>query len=113
MDIATRIRTARNERQISQRAFAKAMKVTPSAVAQWETGATTPKVPKRAEISRYLGIPFVELMPEAEGLAEISVKDPHAVLLVRQFLELPESIREAILMQVAATAESLRGNRGK
>lgn len=41
---------------ISQRDLAKALGVTPGAVALWETGHRTPRLPMVREIARYFGL---------------------------------------------------------
>jgi transcriptional regulator with XRE-family HTH domain len=107
MDIATRIRTARALRGISQRELAKRLNVSPSAVAQWETGQTTPTIGNRVDLSKELAIPFAELMPEADSLQEMTIRDPATILFVRKYLELPAPVREVLLMQVVGMTERL------
>lgn len=82
------------------------MHVSPSAVGQWETSVTNPSIGNRVDLSNLLGIPFVELFPEAD-VSEVRSKSPDTIILVRTFEELPERVRESILMQVLATAEAI------
>ena len=91
----------------SQRALANKMHVAPSAVAQWEGGNTAPRLQHRVDLAELLGIPFAQLLPEAEQPGELLLKDPETVVFVRQYLALPQPVREALLMQVLATAEML------
>jgi transcriptional regulator with XRE-family HTH domain len=107
MEMADRIRQARNKANLTQRGLASRLKVAPSAVAQWETGGTTPTVGNRAELSRILSIPFIELLPEAGKVGELTIRDPQLLAIVQQLQKLPESLRAAFLMQVAASAEML------
>lgn len=109
MDLATRIRLARKAKKLSQRSLARLMGVSPSAVAQWETSVTAPSIDNRVDLARILSIEFIELLPEAGEIAPVSVTRPQTVILVRHFEELPEPVREALLMQVVATAASLKG----
>lgn len=109
MEIAQNIRAARAKSGMSQRILAKKLRVAPSAVAQWETGATIPTIARRVDISRLLHIPFVQLVPEAAVSAEASIRDPQIFAIVQQLLKLPEPVREAVLMQAAATVEALEG----
>lgn len=109
MDIAGKIRTARGKTDLSQRDVAKKLKVSPSAVAQWELGDTMPTIAKRVDLAQLLNIPFSELLPEAGKITEMAVKDPQVLAIIAQLQELPLPVREAILMQAAATAEALRG----
>ncbi len=106
MDIATIIRDARRKAKMSQRELAAKLRVAPSAVGQWETGATNPSINNRVDLAALLSIPFSDLLPEAAG-GSIASQDPQTVILVRKFEGLPERVREAILMQVVATADSI------
>jgi transcriptional regulator with XRE-family HTH domain len=106
MDIATTIRTARRKAGLSQRALAEKMSVAPSAVAQWETNVTKPTIDNRVDLASILSVPFADLLPEASG-GHVESQDPQTIILVRKFEALPARVREAILMQVVATAESL------
>ena len=107
MEISDIIRLARRRKGLSQRALAQKMEVAPSAVGQWETGVTLPKIKNRIDLVAILGIPFADLLPEdREG--RVSSSDPQIVALVRQFGRLPAQVRESILMQVVATAEALQ-----
>jgi transcriptional regulator with XRE-family HTH domain len=94
---------------MSQRTLAKAMGVSASAVAQWETGETVPTLDHRVELCRVLSIEIADLLPEAEHLTPILVSHAQTVLLVRKFEELPPSVREATLMNVVALWEALKG----
>jgi len=111
MDIASLIRAGRDSKGLSQRDLAKLAKVSPGAVGQWENRTNTPTIENRVELSRILGIPFVDLLPEAEGHQEILVRDPQAMILVEHFLRLPQPVREALLMQVVSVSESLALNK--
>lgn len=109
MDLATRIRLGRKAKDISQRELARRIGVTPSAVAQWETSVTAPTLGNRVDLARLLSIDFIDLLPEAANALPVSVTAPQTVVLVKHFEELPAPVREAILMQVVATAASLKG----
>lgn len=111
MDIASRIRAGRAAKSLSQRGLAKLAKVSAGAVGLWENGTNVPTIDNRVELSRILGIPFVDLLPEAEGHQEILVQDPQAMVLVEHFLKLPPPVREALLMQVVSVSESLALNK--
>lgn len=113
MDLATVIRNARKKAGLSQRALADKLGVAPSAVAQWETEVTKPSIDNRVDLASILSIPFSELIPEAVDVASISSKNPQTIILVRKFEELPERVRESILMQVVATAEALAKGQSK
>ena len=63
MTIADKIRSARLKLGFTQRYVAKAMKVRPSAVNQWESGETEPSYPRRAKLAALLNIPTSDLIP--------------------------------------------------
>lgn len=107
MELSQIIRSARTRAGLTQRALAKRLKVSPGAVAQWETDVTKPSILNRVDLSGVLGIPFSDLIPEAADTARVASEDPQVIILVRKFESLPASFREAILMQVVATADSL------
>src|ERR1700743_1626290 len=106
MDIASVIREGRRKKSMSQRVLAAKLKVSASAVAQWETDATMPSIAHRIDLAEILGLPFSSLLPEAD-VSEITLNNPQTIILVRKFETLPPPIRESILMQVVATADAL------
>lgn len=105
--IGDRIRAARTKAGMTQRALAKELEVTQSAVGQWETYTSMPTMENRADLTRVLGIPFVELLPEAGAVGELTISDPTILAIVRQLLILPPRVREAFLMQVSATVATV------
>ena len=107
MDMATKIRVARRAKGLSQRALGKVIGVSGGAVAQWETSVTLPSLDNRVDLSRQLGIPFIELLPEADKAPAESISDPQTVLLVRTFEALPAKVREVLLMQALMLLETL------
>ena len=108
MDLSQIIRAARLRAGLTQRALAKKLRVAQSAVGQWETDVTKPSILNRVDLASVLKIKFSDLIPEAgEGAATVVSEDPQIIILVRKFESLPASFREAILMQVVATADSL------
>lgn len=108
MSIADALRKARAIKGWSQRELAKRMKVAASAVAQWESGTTKPKVANRTDLSKMLGIPFLHLMPEISISRDVTEDDQELLALVQQLLELPRPVRTGLLMTAAATAEAIR-----
>jgi transcriptional regulator with XRE-family HTH domain len=107
MDLSQIIRSARVRAGLTQRALAKRLKVAQSAVGQWETDVTKPSILNRVDLANVLNLKFSDLIPEAADVATVVSEDPQVIILVRKFEGLPASVREAILMQVVATADSL------
>src|SRR5581483_8645494 len=111
MEVGSRIRDGRQALRLSQRNLAARMRVSPSAVAQWETGQTLPSVANRVDLSRLLRIPLIDLMPEAtRSLKPAMLDNPLLLAIVQQVLKLPPPVQEALLAQLAATTEALDGN---
>jgi len=53
--LGDRIRIAREKREISQRALARAMKVEPDQMSKWESGRRTPRLRTLCKIADLLG----------------------------------------------------------
>lgn len=67
MGMGATIRQARNERGLTQAALGKTLRVTPKAVAQWESEATSPKAERLPEIERALGLHVFRLAFDIYG----------------------------------------------
>lgn len=108
MSIASEIKAARTQKGWTQRELAKRIKVSNSAVAQWELDQTKPTVQNRVDLSKMFGIPFIKLLPEISVAKGVSADDQELLATVQQLLELPKPVRQGLLMTAAATAEALR-----
>lgn len=108
MSIAELIKDARKKKGWSQRELAHRMKVKPGAVGQWETDATRPSIKNRADISKLLDIPFIQLIPEISTSKSLTISDQEILVIFQQLLELPAPVRQGLLMGASATAEHLR-----
>lgn len=97
MEIGNKIRRARKARGWSQRFLAAEMKVSGSAVAQWELGSSLPTLDNRIELSQKLGIPIADLLPAGAVPEELVVSDPQELLLLTRFRRLSPPSREAFL----------------
>lgn len=95
----------------SQRDLAAKMKVSPAAVGQWETAQTLPSIANRADLSRLLKIPFIELVPELAPQGLAAVRDPLIFAIVQQVQKLPISVQEAFLVQISAMVEALQSGK--
>ena len=109
MEISLVIKKARHKAKLTQRDLATRLKVSNSAVAQWETAVTMPSVVNRVELARLLDIPFKDLVPEGEISAEDAIKDPAIAAIVQQLAKFPEPIRQSVLIQVTALGQALDG----
>lgn len=107
MELPDRIRAARNRAGMSQRRLAYAVGVTPSAVAQWELGDTTPIHEHLLAIAAATGCDAGQLF----GI-ESAAPDPDAELraLIDHWQRLPPDRRNLVLrMIITATADILGG----
>jgi len=89
---------------LSQRDLAKRLGISPSAIGQWETGATTPTVANRVDIAKVLNIRFIDLLPEGDGLPNGIIEEDlrKLVALARQ---LDHGKRQSLLALVAGALE--------
>lgn len=65
--LAERIRQARHRTGLSQRALARALRVTPGAVAHWELAHGAPAAPKLPALADMLGVSLDWLLGRARG----------------------------------------------
>lgn len=103
MTVADTIRAARLAAELSQRVMAKKLRVSASAVAQWETGETLPSIGRRADIARLLRIGFMELLPEGDGLPADAIKRA----IDRIVAKLPAHKQVGFLATIEGVAELL------
>lgn len=111
MDLGPLIRQRRVAMGLSQRELARQMSLTPSAIAQWELGATIPSIENRAELRRRLGIPFAQLLPELSEKHEPYLEDQTLQAISRIAASLPPQLREALLIAAAGLAEAHKRSR--
>lgn len=108
MQVANRIRIAREKAELTQKQLAKRLRLGQSAISQWESGATKPDIQNRVKLSVVLRIPFSELFPESEQISQALMSDPRALQLLQHFVQLPPEQQEAMLVAVASLAEKQR-----
>jgi transcriptional regulator with XRE-family HTH domain len=107
MELPDRIRAARNRAGLSQRQMARALGVTPSAVAQWELGDTTPTHEHLLAIAAATNSDVAQIF----GM-RVSQPDPDADLraLIQHWQRLPPERRGMVLRLIlAATNDSSAG----
>ncbi len=84
------------------------MRVSPSAVAQWESGDTKPKMTTRADLARVLSVHFLDLLPESAEVGDgLLVRGKEEQALVQMFRRLPEQVRSTTLALLAAILDEL------
>ena len=110
MTIANTIRAARLRANMKKADLARALKVAPSAVSQWESGDTEPSVDNRVVLSSVLGIPIIDLMPNAEREAKTVSLNPQELMLLDKFQQLPPPMRDTYLRILMVQLDSLKGD---
>lgn len=106
--IGQTIRVAREAAGLTQRAVAKALRISSSAVAQWERGASVPTNLNRADLAHLLRIPFHHLMPEGAEIAEsVPLADPVERRIVAWFRQMqPEQRKVYEMLGAVLTGEA-------
>ncbi len=66
-NIASRIRSLRKSKKLSQETLARAMDVQRTTVTNWERGIRVPDVAHASKLSRYFGVPIDYLYGRTQG----------------------------------------------
>ena len=106
IDMGHRIKETRMAKGWTQRRLAAEMKVSPSAVAQWEKLVTSPTIANRMDLSKLLNIPFLDLLPEinASG-SDLPIREKEALVVMQLLLQLPRPVVQAFVMQLSAVVD--------
>lgn len=96
MTIADLIRAKREERGLSQRALAKLLCVSPSAVAQWETGDKVPTHRHMTALKQALGFQAGVIVVEGSPYTGQLVEDPDELALIGFWQSLSDAKREVL-----------------
>jgi len=96
MTIADLIRAKRDERGLSQRELAKLMGVSPSAVAQWETGDKTPTNRHMSGLKTALGFQAGPIIVEGSPYAGQLVENLDELALLGFWRSLTDNKRDAL-----------------
>ena len=106
MSLGDQIRRARQKKELSQQAIAKAFGISRAAVAQWENGTTRPDQGKLVELARMLGLGLDDLL--ADGNAWSGESRPPVAAPDRELLDAWENLlpreREALLADIKQKA---------
>jgi transcriptional regulator with XRE-family HTH domain len=102
------IREERNRRGWSQRALAKALGVSPGAVAQWETGDSGVSLARLVDLCAVFGLQLTSFLGQGSPYAAQIVQDSDELALLAAFRDLPEEERTSTLRMLRAAVRGLR-----
>ena len=106
-----RIRTLRQEKNLTQQQLADLMFVTRKTVGNWENGNRMPDITMLSRLSRHLGVQTYELLDEINGSGEqpgIIVVEDESVLLKGFVHILEDTLPQADIYGFETGAEALR-----
>ncbi len=106
MSVGKTILDARKKMGMTQREFARKLGVAPSAVNQWESDTTLPRINKRAEIAKLLNLRFIDLLPEADALDGDALRGRLTRAIYQQLEQAPERLLEALTILLAGNKET-------
>ncbi len=108
MSLGARLRAAREAAGLTQTAVGHHLGKAKSVICHWENDDWRPGIDDRVDLARLLGVPFAELLPEAEPLVGDNagaMTDPNIQRIVQLLPSIAPSLREVILMACAKLAE--------
>ena len=104
--LSTRIINAREASGFSQSQLALRMGIKKTTLAKWETGHTSPRANKLAELAGVLNVPVLWLIAGAESPAEVTTPELSETLMLEQKLDKADVLINALSALVA----DLRGH---
>lgn len=96
MSTADRIRTIREQRDLTQEAFAEAIGRSRSLIAAWETGKKEPGRDALRLIEKTFGVPISYILGDQDDVSAVA-NGPHEVTLIELFREADEQTRQFVL----------------
>ena len=97
MSVADRIRNRRMELSITQTQLAKAARLTPAAISQFESGARKPSFDALSKLATALKISTDCLLGRKQPSYEDILADPKVSVMFRGIMELSEKDKESML----------------
>ena len=99
---AQRVKTLREEKQISQAELARDLEVMQSAVGNWEAGVRRPNFDMLQRLAEYFSVPADYLLG---GDAEL-------VLLTRKLADVPDEDKEVLISNLYNTIDTYLASKG-
>ena len=104
--LSTRIINAREASGFSQSQLALRMGIKKTTLAKWETGTTSPRANKLAELAGVLNVPVLWLIAGAESPAEVTTPELSETLMLEQKLDKAD----VLINELSALVADLRGH---
>jgi len=97
MSVANRIRNRRMEMGITQTQLAKAARLTPAAISQFESGSRKPSFDAMSKLATALKVTTDYLLGRKQPSYEDILADPKVSVMFRGIMELSEKDKETML----------------
>lgn len=97
MSVASRIKKRRNYLKMTQTQLAKAAKLTPAAISQFESGARKPSFDTLSSLADALKVTTDYLLGKREQGYEDLLADPRVSIMFRGIMNLSEQDKETML----------------
>ena len=97
MSVAIRIRNRRMELGITQTELAKAAKLTPAAISQFESGSRKPSFDALSKLATALKVTTDYLLGMKQTSYEDILADPKVSVMFRGIMKLPEKDKDTML----------------
>ncbi|WP_414653332.1 helix-turn-helix domain-containing protein [Geminicoccus sp.] len=104
MDVGERIRLARTRQKLSQRDVAKRLGVSPSAVAQWESGNTKPSHDNLTKMAMIFDLDYERLISNIPGSNRITAQNLEEEALLLLWRHLTPAARSVLIGLIGAGA---------
>ena len=97
MSVASRIKSRRMKLGITQTQLAKAARLTPAAISQFESGARKPSFDALSKLATALKVTTDYLLGMKQPSYEDILADPKVSVMFRGIMELPEKDKQTML----------------
>ena len=97
MSVANRIKNQRTKLRITQTELAKAARLTPAAISQFESGARKPSFDALSKLATALKVTTDYLLGMKKPGYEDILADPKVSVMFRGIMELPEQDKQTML----------------
>ena len=97
MSVANRIKDRRTKLNITQTGLAKAAKLTPAAISQFESGAHKPSFDALSKLSKALKVTTDYLLGMKQSGYENILADPKVSVMFRGIMDLSENDKQTML----------------
>ena len=97
MPVANRIKNQRTKLRITQTELARAARLTPAAISQFESGARKPSFDALSKLAKALKVTTDYLLGMKQAGYQDILADPKVSVMFRGIMELPENDKQTML----------------